>query len=117
MIRNLHNSGNPFATTAATQDVPMLKKIRQTKIVFTIGPASASEEVLTGLINRGVDVCRFNMAHASHDWFFETAERVQRVCADAGREISLMMDVKGPEIRTRTVHEPIMLHELSLIHI
>lgn len=93
----------------------MLNKIRQTKIIFTIGPASASEEVLTGLVNRGVDVCRFNMAHASHEWFFETAERVQSVCAEAGREISLMMDIKGPEIRTRTVHEPIMLHEGDLV--
>ncbi len=106
---------NPFPNTVTKQDILMPKKIRQTKIVFTIGPASASEEVLTGLIQRGVDVCRFNMAHASHEWFFETAERVRSVCAKSGREISLMMDVKGPEIRTRTVHEPIMLLEGDLV--
>ena len=93
----------------------MLKKIRQTKIIFTIGPASASEEVLTGLIQRGVDVCRFNMAHASHEWFFETVDRVRNVCAQTDREIALMMDIKGPEIRTRGVHEPIMLHKGDLV--
>jgi pyruvate kinase len=93
----------------------MLKKVRQTKIVFTIGPATASEEVLTKLIELGVDVCRFNMAHASHDWFFETVDRVRHVCDKADRVISLMMDVKGPEIRTRTVADPILLCEGDLV--
>ena len=93
----------------------MLKKIRQTKIVFTIGPATASEEVLTRLVQQGVDVCRFNMAHASHEWFFETVDRVRNVCEKADRVISLMMDVKGPEIRTRSVLDPIMLCEGDLV--
>lgn len=88
----------------------MLRKNRQTKIVFTIGPATAGEDVLTRLIELGVDVCRFNMAHASHEWFHETVARVRGCCEKAGRSISLMMDIKGPEIRTRLVHEPIMLN-------
>ncbi len=93
----------------------MLKKTRQTKIVFTIGPATAGEEVLTNLVTQGVDVCRFNMAHASHEWFHETVACVREVCKNVGREISLMMDIKGPEIRTRDVHEPMLLCEGDLV--
>lgn len=87
----------------------MLKENRQTKIIFTIGPATSSEEMLVKLINNGVDVCRFNMAHASHEWLVETVEKVRNACRTAGREIALMMDVKGPEIRTRDTSEPILL--------
>ena len=83
--------------------------IRQTKIVFTIGPATFSEEVLTKLIEKGVDVCRFNMAHADHDWLRTAVARVRTACRKCNRRIALMMDVKGPEIRTRDVVEPLDL--------
>jgi pyruvate kinase len=93
----------------------MVREIRQTKIIFTIGPASASEKVLTQLIENGVDVCRFNMAHANHDWFREAIDRVKQCCERVGRRIALLMDVKGPEIRTRDVPEPIELQADDMI--
>jgi pyruvate kinase len=89
----------------------MMRKFRQTKIVFTIGPASSGESMLVKLIENGVDVCRFNMAHATHEWLFETVARVRRCCDKAGRQIAMMMDVKGPEIRTRDVDSPILLEK------
>ena len=46
----------------------MNKTTRKTKIIFTIGPATESEETLEAMINEGVDICRINMAHADHDW-------------------------------------------------
>lgn len=73
---------------------------RQTKVVFTIGPATESVEVLEQLIHQGVDICRINMAHANHQWTRDIARRVRAVAARLGREVALMMDVKGPEIRT-----------------
>ena len=87
-------------------------RIRQTKIIFTIGPATMSEEALEKLIIGGVDICRINMAHASHEWTREICQRVRKVSKKVGREIALMMDVKGPEIRTGKVGDiPYQLEE------
>lgn len=82
---------------------------RHTKIVFTIGPASETEERLEQLILAGVDVCRLNMAHASHEWTREVIRRVRSVCDRVDRHIAIMMDVKGPEIRTGDLPERIEL--------
>ena len=87
---------------------------RHTKVIFTIGPATNGEEVLEQLIRHGVDICRLNMAHASHDWTRETVSRVREVCAKVGRQIAFMMDVKGPEIRTGPVDEPFQLERDDL---
>ncbi len=84
---------------------------RHTKIVFTIGPASESEDKLEKLIAAGVDICRLNMAHASHEWTRTTIRRVRAVCERVGRHIAIMMDVKGPEIRTGDLPEPIVLQQ------
>jgi pyruvate kinase len=73
---------------------------RLTKIVFTLGPASESEEMLEKLILAGVDVCRLNMAHADEAWTRKMIRRVREVCRRTQRHIALLMDVKGPEIRT-----------------
>ena len=78
---------------------------RKTKIIFTVGPATMEEANLERLIDKGVDICRINMAHADHAWTREIIQRVRRVCDRVGRHIAIMMDVKGPEIRTGDVSE------------
>ena len=83
---------------------------RRTKIIFTIGPATDSEKMLTELIGTlHVDICRINMAHANHDYVREVVQRVRKVSDAVKRPISIMMDVKGPEIRTGDVEHPIKL--------
>jgi len=82
---------------------------RHTKIIFTIGPATIEEEVLEALIHRGVDVCRFNMAHATHEWVESAIETIRRVCEKTERQVALLMDVKGPEIRTGFLEKAIDL--------
>lgn len=89
----------------------MKNNYRHTKVVFTVGPSSNSVEMLERLITQGVDVCRFNMAHASHDAVRETAANVRQACKNVNRQISLLMDIKGPEIRTGNVPAPIELEE------
>lgn len=84
-------------------------KHRFTKIIFTIGPATESEAVLEKLIHQGVDVCRINMAHAGHEWTRTIIRRVRSVSRRLKREVAIMMDVKGPEIRTGDVDEPLEL--------
>ncbi|MCZ6672270.1 MAG: pyruvate kinase, partial [Verrucomicrobia bacterium] len=89
----------------------MKKAYRHTKIIFTIGPATESEEMLEKLIEEGVDICRINMAHADHDWTRSVVTRIRKVAEKVGREIAIMMDVKGPEIRTCPLDEPIILEK------
>lgn len=89
----------------------MPRNYRHTKIVFTIGPATTEESILEKLLEVGVDVCRLNMAHASHEWTRETIATVRRVCDRVGRQIAIMMDVKGPEIRTGDVDEELQLEK------
>ncbi|HCR36761.1 MAG TPA: pyruvate kinase [Opitutae bacterium] len=82
---------------------------RHTKIIFTIGPASSDEAVLERLIRAGADTCRLNMAHATHEWTREIIRRVRRVSERVGKPVAIMMDVKGPEIRTGVLEAPIAL--------
>lgn len=84
---------------------------RHTKIIFTIGPASESEEKLEEIIASGADICRLNMAHASHEWTRDVVRRVRSVCNRVGRQMAIMMDIKGPEVRTGDLPEPIMLEK------
>ena len=82
---------------------------RHTKIIFTIGPATNSVEKLTELLGKGVDVCRLNMAHADHEWTREAIENVRQASKQAGRKVALLMDVKGPEVRTGPLDDPFEL--------
>jgi pyruvate kinase len=82
---------------------------RRTKIVFTLGPATESEEMLEKVILAGGDIARLNMAHAKHDWVRTVIRRIRTVSKKIGREIAIMMDIKGPEIRTGDLDAPIEL--------
>jgi len=82
---------------------------RRTKIIATLGPATESEAMLVKLIEAGVDVVRLNMAHAKHDWTRMIIRRIRAASKITGREVAIMMDIKGPEIRTGDVAAPIEL--------
>lgn len=84
---------------------------RRTKIIFTVGPATESEQALEDMVRAGANVCRLNMAHASHDWVRSVVGRLRRVCQKLERHVPVMMDIKGPEIRTGDVPEKIELVE------
>ncbi len=86
-----------------------LDSFRRTKIVFTLGPATESEAMLEQLIAGGADIVRLNMAHASHDWTRQTIRRIRAVSERINREVGIMMDIKGPEIRTGDLSAPIDL--------
>lgn len=83
--------------------------IRRTKIICTLGPATESEEMLEKIIRAGVDLLRLNMAHATHDWTRTIIRRIRAVSKKVDREVGIMMDIKGPEIRTGDVAAPIEL--------
>src|SRR5881296_1506871 len=74
--------------------------MRKTKIICTLGPATEKTEILRQLIQRGSDVFRLNMSHASHDWVRDIVPRIRMLAQKAGRPVALLLDTQGPAIRT-----------------
>lgn len=79
--------------------------MKKTKIIATIGPASDSEEMLEKLFLSGVNVARLNFSHGNHKSHKELMDRVKKVREKLNLPIALMLDTKGPEIRTRGIRE------------
>ena len=73
---------------------------KKTKIVCTMGPATEDEEVLRQLILHGMNVARFNFSHGSHQYHRSMIEKVRRLSAELSIPVALLLDTKGPEIRT-----------------
>ncbi|MGB7344204.1 MAG: pyruvate kinase [Pirellulaceae bacterium] len=92
-----------------TQEQPNSHSHRHTKIIATLGPATESVEKLRELIDAGVDVIRLNMAHGTGQWAKDIVQRLREVSGQASRHVAVMMDIKGPEIRTGPVEKPIDL--------
>ena len=90
---------------------------RQTKIIATVGPVTDSEEALRLLIKNGVDLFRLNMAHADHKWIQDVTRRIRKIGKELNREPAIMMDVKGPEIRTGYLHKEINLKKGDLLEL
>ncbi len=83
---------------------------RRTKIIFTARAAPArARRCSARLIRAGADIVRLNMAHGSHDWTRAMIRRIRAVSARVGRDVAIMMDIKGPEIRTGDLAVPIEL--------
>ena len=77
----------------------------KTKIVATLGPASASAEVLADMLLAGVDVVRINCSHGTRDGHIEEVALVRRVAASLGRRVAVLADLQGPKMRVGTVAE------------
>ncbi|MGF9963466.1 pyruvate kinase [Bacillus rhizoplanae] len=74
--------------------------MRKTKIVCTIGPASESIEKLEQLIGAGMNVCRLNFSHGSHEEHGVRIKSIREAAKKTGKTIAILLDTKGPEIRT-----------------
>ncbi|CAK7074122.1 pyruvate kinase [Tissierella sp. P1] len=73
--------------------------MKKTKIVCTIGPASESENVLKELFVNGLNVCRLNFSHGSHEEHKRRIDNIKKVREELNMPIGIMLDTKGPEIR------------------
>ena len=89
----------------------MLTNKKRTKIVCTLGPASDKEDVLTQLVENGLNVCRFNFSHGSHEEHKVRLDLVKKVREKLNQPIAILLDTKGPEIRTGQFGEPEVLLE------
>ena len=84
---------------AITTQINLLK-YRRTKIVATVGPASASPEMLSCLIEAGVNVFRLNMSHGEHRDHKLAYDHIRRLAAELNRPVAILADLCGPKIRT-----------------
>lgn len=74
--------------------------MRKTKIVCTIGPASESTEILSKLMHAGMDVARLNFSHGTYEEHAQRISRIREAAAKVNKHIGIMLDIKGPKIRT-----------------
>lgn len=73
---------------------------KKTKIVCTLGPATASVETMKELMLCGMDIARLNFSHGTHEGHGEMISKVKQAREEAGLPIAILLDTKGPEIRT-----------------
>ena len=77
--------------------------MRKTKIVCTLGPATEDSTVLEKLLRAGMNVARFNMAHGDQGYHAAMIARVREASTATGIPVALLIDIKGPEVRTGAV--------------
>jgi pyruvate kinase len=82
---------------------------RRTKIVGTLGPASADVGVLERLVAAGLDAARLNFSHGTHDEHAERARLLRETQQRVGRPLALIADLQGPKIRVGELTVPIEL--------
>jgi pyruvate kinase len=87
-----------------------------TKIVCTIGPASDSPKILTGLIQSGMDVARINFSHGTYDQHVRTIKTIRQVSDRLKRPVAILQDLPGPKLRVgKLATEPLHLERLDKI--
>ncbi|AVP37285.1 pyruvate kinase [Staphylococcus felis] len=85
--------------------------MKRTKIVCTIGPASESEEMLEKLMRAGMNVARLNFSHGSHEEHAARITSIRKVAKKLNLNIGILLDTKGPEIRTHDMKDGIITLE------
>ena len=89
----------------------------RTKVIATIGPASARPDVMIGLVRAGINVARINMSHGDYR-FHEHSIRLAREAAETvGRPVAILVDLQGPKVRIGELAEPVQLEDGSVVTI
>ena len=83
--------------------------MRKTKIICTLGPSTEDEDILRQLILSGMDVARINMSHGTHDEHRQKIEKLKKIRNELDLPVAILLDTKGPEIRTGNFPETVIL--------
>ncbi len=79
--------------------------MRKTKIVCTMGPSTADDNVLRELMKAGMNVARQNFSHGDHETHLKIFEQVKRIREELGLPVASLLDTKGPEVRVKQFRE------------
>src|SRR4249920_2863183 len=82
-----------------------MRRLRRTKIVATLGPASSDRSVIGELFRAGADVFRINMSHTSHERMRELVAAIRAVERAQARPIGILVDLQGPKLRVGSFAE------------
>jgi pyruvate kinase len=77
----------------------------QTKVVATIGPASSSKEILEKMFHEGVDVCRLNFSHGTHEEHLKVINNILELNQELNTTVAILADLQGPKIRIGDVED------------
>ena len=77
-----------------------MDRVRRTKIIATLGPATESDAAINELIAAGVDLFRLNFSHGTHDSHAAAISRIRAAAEQQGRCVAVLQDLAGPKIRT-----------------
>lgn len=94
-----------------------MRKMRRTKIIATIGPASSDEDGIYQLLKSGVDVFRLNFSHGTHDEKRKVIQIIRQASMTLGRYVPIVADIQGPKIRIGDVDGVITLQNGSTFEI
>jgi pyruvate kinase len=91
---------------------------KKTKIVATLGPASNKPEVLKEMFFQGVNVCRLNFSHGSHEDHLANIQLIRKLNKETGLNVAILADLQGPKIRTHEIeNNGVLLVEGAEVHI
>ena len=76
-----------------------MKKIKKTKIIATLGPATSSTDIIKKIIKEGVDVLRINFSHSSHDEAEALIKEIRKINSELNTNTSILTDLQGPKLR------------------
>lgn len=85
--------------------------MKKTKIICTIGPSCENEDILREMMQEGMNAARLNFSHGTHEEHIKKINLVKKLRAELSLHISLILDTKGPEIRTGRFSAPVELKE------
>jgi len=83
--------------------------IRKTKIIATIGPAISTRPILKKIIQKGVNVCRINFSHTSHEKAREIISLIKSINQELDVHTAILADLQGPKIRIGALSKPIKI--------
>ncbi|MDD1729963.1 MAG: pyruvate kinase [Methanospirillum sp.] len=92
--------------TGAETGTPPGPGIRLTRIIATIGPASADIGTIRAMIRAGMDIARLNLSHGTLQDHQETISRIRLAATEARKLVAIMIDIPGPKLRVRSMPGP-----------
>ncbi len=88
-----------------------MKKMKKTKIIATLGPSSSTPAKISALIKAGMDIARINLSHGDRRSHTDLIKNIKNVRQKLGSHTAILLDTRGPEIRTREMRGALMLIE------
>ncbi|HQB62681.1 MAG TPA: pyruvate kinase, partial [Spirochaetota bacterium] len=80
-------------------------RLRKTKIICTMGPSTNDIEVIKQLLSAGMNIARLNFSHSNHEYHKSMIEKIRKASSETRIPVAILLDTKGPEIRTGNIKD------------